>query len=210
MRFYLPSVSLAAPRAYWIDPGLLKPDCGSATWTPDDGPEVGLQQKFTSALMVVKPSKLLWDRLQAKYWPGGQANFTNMFDMDLLNIEFKDEVMLLPGSQILRLTSDWGPEGRLGNRHIPGNEEALDEEIFSSMYVVHFTWPDKVWSMSTEALEKSNPTAHPFAKRIWERWWEVGGVDGGVLRCAQTGPGGLAGIVVPAETEGNTVNTISN
>lgn len=205
--FYLPSVSLAAPRAYWIDPGPLKPNCGSATWRPDDGPEVGLQQKFTSALMVVEPSKLVWERLQAKYWPDGKANFTNMFDMDLLNVEFKDEVMLLPGSQLLRLSSDWGPDGRIANRHIPGNKEILDEEFFNSTYVLHFTWAGKVWSMSTEVFEINNPTAHPFAKRIWEKWWQIGGMNGGIVKCAQTGPGGLAAIVLPEKTEGTTFTT---
>jgi alpha-N-acetylglucosamine transferase len=206
--FYLPSVSLAAPRAYWIDPGLLKENCGSATWRPDDGSEVGLQQKFSSAFMVIEPSQLVWERLQAKYWPDGEANFRNMFDMDLLNIEFKDEVMLLPGSQILRLSTDWGPDGRRANRHLPGNEEALDEDFFNSTYVLHFTWGGKVWSISTELFEIGNPTAHPFAKRIWSTWWKIGGVDGGIVRCAQTGPGGLAAIELPAKVEGNTFTTV--
>jgi alpha-N-acetylglucosamine transferase len=206
--FYLPSVGLAAPRAYWIDPGPLMPFCGSATWRPDDGPEVGLQQKFTSALMIVEPSKILWDRLQNKYWPGGVANFTNMFDMDLLNVEFKDDVMLLPGSQLLRLTSDWGPEGRIGNRHIPGNEEILDEEVFNNTFILHFTWGSKIWSIGSQIFEMANPTAHPFAKRFWDMWWEIAG-DGN-LKCAQVGPDGFAGIILPLETEGNTFTTFDN
>lgn len=64
---------LAAPRAYWLDPGELRPGCGSATWSHADGPQVGLQMKFTSALMVVQPSTLVWRRLQDKCAGDGMA-----------------------------------------------------------------------------------------------------------------------------------------
>jgi alpha-N-acetylglucosamine transferase len=206
--FYLPSVSLAAPRAYWIDPGPLLPNCGSATWRLEGGPEVGLQQKFTSALMVVEPTKLLWERLQTKYWPNGQANFSNMYDMDLLNIEFKDDVMLLPGTKILRLSSDWGPEGRMKYRNITGNEEEMDQEVFDSTYVVHFTWGGKVWSLNTEAFERANLVRHPFASKIWDIWWGIAGVESGVLKCAEVGPEGFAPIIIPAGSVFNTIPTV--
>ena len=146
--------------------------------------------------MVVEPSKKLWDRLLNKYWPDGErANFTNLFDMDLLNIEFKDEVMLLPGS-LLRLSSDWAPEGRKNSRHIPGNEEELDGVVLDSTYVLHFSWGGKVWSMGTEAFSTVYPEAHPYAKKIWEMWWALGGMEG-KLKCAELGPGGVAAITVP-------------
>jgi hypothetical protein len=53
--FGVPEADLSAPRAYWLDPGVLKPGCGSTTWKANDGPQVGLQMKFTSAVMVVNP-----------------------------------------------------------------------------------------------------------------------------------------------------------
>lgn len=39
--------------------------------------------------MLIEPSERLWLRLYDKYYPGGTPNFKDVFDMDLLNIEFK-------------------------------------------------------------------------------------------------------------------------
>jgi hypothetical protein len=154
--------------------------------------------------MIVEPSAEIWNRLLSKYWPGGKvANFSNMFDMDLLNIEFKDEVMLLPATQIFRLTSDWGPDGRIANRNKPGNEEKLDQKVFDSTYVLHMTWGGKIWSVSPEIIDQGNPGKHPFALEIWKKWWRIAGVDG-ILKCAELGVGGIAPIIIPADGGGTT------
>ncbi len=41
--------------------------------------------------MLIQPSTRLWSRVYDKYYPGGTPIFTDMFDMDLLNREFKVE-----------------------------------------------------------------------------------------------------------------------
>lgn len=81
--FDLPEVDVAAPRAYWIDPG--RPRDGCEDKDPHVGhlPYVGLQMKFTSALMVIMPSERTWMRLRNKYFPvDGPARLAHgMFDM---------------------------------------------------------------------------------------------------------------------------------
>lgn len=77
--FTLPSVDLAAPRAY-----------GQGAFG------------FTSAFLLVSPSDRLWDRMEAAL----QTISNNTFDMDLLNAMFGDTAMILPGDYCT-LNSHW-------------------------------------------------------------------------------------------------------
>ncbi|CAF9932510.1 hypothetical protein IMSHALPRED_008905 [Imshaugia aleurites] len=77
--FWLPSVDLAAPRAYWQ---------GSFG--------------FTSAFLLVTLSDRLWDRIELAL-----QNITDdTFDMDLLNKMFGETTMVLPGDYCT-LNSEW-------------------------------------------------------------------------------------------------------
>ena len=77
--FWLPSVDLAAPRAYWQ---------GSFG--------------FTSAFLLVTLSDRLWDRIELAL----QKITDDTFDMDLLNKMFGETTMVLPGDYCT-LNSEW-------------------------------------------------------------------------------------------------------
>ncbi|KAI8476613.1 MAG: nucleotide-diphospho-sugar transferase [Monoraphidium minutum] len=167
--FGVPEADLSAPRAYWLDPGELKPDCGSATWRATDGPQVGLQMKFTSAVMVINPSERIWNRLVNKYFPNGAAKILpGYYDMDLLNVEFRNEVQLLRGESVMALTLHWS--------------EALDpvpsafkpymsrEELLNLTTIAHFS-PTKPWMWRDIRTRK--PAASPLFYGLFETWGKV-------------------------------------
>ena len=78
---------IAAPRAYW------------------------LQKPFvTSLLLVVKPSLRLWNRVKQHF---GNALEKQFYDMDIINLEFKDEIY------VLRMNTDASiPNGKIKILHI--------------------------------------------------------------------------------------------
>lgn len=78
--FDLPSVDVAAPRAYWGQEGT----------------------GFTSAFLLVTLSDRVWDRMTRELGAIKQ----NVFDMDLVNEMFKQTVLMLPGDYAT-LNSHW-------------------------------------------------------------------------------------------------------
>jgi hypothetical protein len=77
--FELPSVDLAAPRAYWI-----------------------AKDAFASTMMVIEPSERLWKRVSH----GIENLKPGEYDMDLVNQLLGDTVLMLPGSYVV-LNSHW-------------------------------------------------------------------------------------------------------
>jgi len=168
--FALPDgADLAAPRAYWLNPGALREGCGSDSWKAADGPQVGLQMKFTSAVMAVAPSARLWGRLFTKYFPQGRAPALKpgYFDMDLLNVEFKDEVSLLRGEAIIALTGHWVVAGRDG---VPSSFQGRisQDALWEMTHVVHFS-PLKPW-MGGSSLRTQRPGSHPRYYEAFDLW----------------------------------------
>ena len=163
----IPSADLAAPRAYWLLPGEFPEGYQSAGWAADNGPEVGPQMKFGSYAMLIEPSSRLWTRLHGKYYPGNRPSFTDMFDMDLLNFEFKDEVVLLPGGMVISSTDFLSEEGDTR----PANVQQLANITawFNNAYILHFCEPGKVWTLRPKELGSS----HHTLRTVWEDWWEI-------------------------------------
>ena len=166
----VPDAMLAAPRAYWLLPGTFPKGYRTEGWPPGNGPEVGPQMKFGSYLMLIQPAEHLWSRLYSKYYKDGKPVFQDYFDMDLLNIEFKDDVTLLPGNLVV-LSNDYmnkGADERPVNvRHIP------QTTWFQNAYIMHFSAPGKVWSWTPARFNLSYPNAHDLLKQVWQTWWDV-------------------------------------
>ena len=78
--FDLPTVDVAAPRAYWIQDGT----------------------GFTSTFLLVMLSDRVWDRMAQEL----RTIRHNVFDMDLVNEMFKQTVLMLPGDYAT-LNSHW-------------------------------------------------------------------------------------------------------
>jgi len=184
--FDLPAaVELAAPRAYWIDPGRPKPECDDFA-QPDAHvgalPHVGRQMKFTSALLVVQPSERLHRRLVDKYFPEGAAAPQlrhGMFDMDLLNLEFKDEVTLLPGASLVALSQHWQDAERdtiWGDTRSGGGGSGRpsgvvsQEQLWATTHVVHFSQPGKPWYWNATELRRRYPKAHARLYEAYDTW----------------------------------------
>ena len=139
--FCLPSVALAAPRAFWLP-----------------------QPAFTSMLLVIQPKLMQWARIE-KHLPPKPG----MFDMDILNLEFVNDILLLPNNYAL-LNNLWEPSDPVIGKpqaHKFGNLSAL----FDEAYYVHFCLHGKPWF---HAL--LNTTERPYADaHFWDfykLWWQ--------------------------------------
>jgi alpha-N-acetylglucosamine transferase len=127
---------VAAPVAYWLTPKV-----------------------YTSALMLVRPSDRNWDRL-ARHFENAYAN--DMYDMDILNCEFQEEIHSLP-NEVFCIDSEWE------DRHRPGHfEDSL--AALEKLSVVHFTALGKPWMFSMEEHHNLAPTAYPQFFELRRKW----------------------------------------
>ena len=123
--------------------------------------------KFTSALMVVTPAAKLYQRIVNKYFPGGSPKLEpGMFDMDLLNREFKDEVALLRGENLLALSGHWVSKDA-DTVHWAGLGKISVDEVWNMTRVVHFS-PLKPWMVGNPRA--SQPNANPHYYEAFELW----------------------------------------
>lgn len=127
---------IAAPRAYWLR-----------------------QPFWTSAMMLVRPSKESWSRAKRHF---GTARQSGSFDMDIINFEFADEIESLSPT-VFCLNSEWEDVER------PSIFEDLTQAC-SQVSVVHFSSLGKPWGHSAAAARALKPRAHPFFFELWERW----------------------------------------
>ena len=167
--FDLPDAAwLASPRAYWLNPGELREGCGSATWSKADGPQVGLQMKFTSAMLVVSPNERVWQRIVDEFFPAGKpaALKPGYYDMDILNVMFKDEVTLLRGESLLALTLHWA-NGERDDLPSPFQGKITQDELWNLTHVVHFS-PTKPWMGGN--IRAAKPRAHARYYDAFEMW----------------------------------------
>lgn len=114
--FELPSVDLAAPRAYWIG-----------------------KDAIASTFMLITPTNRLWDTISQS-----MANMTaGMYDMDLVNEVLGKTVLMLPGSYVTlnshwedwNMPDWWRPEGEGGaERHaVEGGQGANLKELWEAL-----------------------------------------------------------------------------
>ena len=123
---------------------------------------------FGSYLMVIKPSRDIWRRIM-KYYDENENLKHDVYDMDLLNMEFMSDVFLLPGIYGM-LTADWEYEDNVSfddkspewYQQLLGtttNDAMTSDEIFSVTKVLHFS-PDKPMSeRSIQDIKRNKPDA---------------------------------------------------
>ncbi|TPX64637.1 hypothetical protein SpCBS45565_g05730 [Spizellomyces sp. 'palustris'] len=161
--FELPHVDIAIPRAYWYV------EFGGVDKQPDGRGGVGWA---ASPLMVIDLSPRLWKRVQ-----GRLANLEkNEYDMDLINHEFGNEVLLLPGRYVT-LNNHWDTETVPKWSSFWTAESAKNRTTLSRVYeeeveVVHFSASigryGKPWTVPNGTIREN---AHPVLKGMYLEWW---------------------------------------
>ena len=132
-------IDIAAPRAYWLK-----------------------QKCVTSFLLVVRPSLEMWNRVQKHFESAFEKRY---YDMDIINLEFKDEMWFLP-DEYGCLNSEW--ESMDGPFHF-----GPPEESYRSIKIVHFSAVGKPWFYCPEKVRQLRPHAHPNFYDLWETWWKM-------------------------------------
>jgi len=131
--------NLAAPRAYWLP-----------------------QPCVTSLLLVVKPSMELWNRAQKHF---ATAREKYLFDMEVINLEFKDELHYLP-DEYACLNTEW--EDRDKPYHFGDPKNSIN-----TIKLVHFTAVGKPWRYQPKLLQKMRPRMDMLFLDIWDKWWQA-------------------------------------
>jgi hypothetical protein len=149
--FLLPETEIACPRAYWVG-----------------------QPFVTTLMMVVQPSLETRKRLHETYYTmnaGVLRPKTKLYDMDMVNKEWKETMMVLPGIYGA-LNSHWENPHKepkiypnLGHR----SPDDLARDVFS----VHFTGLGKPWNYKPGTVAKIRSTSAPFFKFLYQKWWDV-------------------------------------
>lgn len=167
--FYsLPTVDLAAPRAYWISN-----DCISSTF------------------LLISLSDRLWDAVESAL----NTIAPDTYDMDLINDMFGDTVMMLSG-EYATVNSHW-EDWNLPRWYHPvrngikteGNSETAADSITlhssrdeldfqlcrlrEAAAVIHFFAVGKPWSIRPEDVNRMRPHAHHDLRELFESWHAV-------------------------------------
>lgn len=153
--FLLPSVTLAAPRAYWLYPD---------------------EEILSSQIMLVKPSAEEFARVQAKVDEAG----TNDYDMEIINQLYRDSALIIPHRPYNLITGEFK---RTEHKYYLGGEtEAWDPLLaYNEAKFVHFSdWPiPKPWIAATEqAMQKNEPACETkdgqtdcTARQLWNSFY---------------------------------------
>jgi len=137
--FEVPCENIAAPAAYW------RP-----------------QPLWTTALMTMNPSLESWARVE-KHFPTAMKK--GLYDMDIVNLEFGNEIRTLPES-CFSLNSEWEDLERPCFWSNP-------YEACSEVSVVHFTALGKPWTYSMDEVRRLRPRAYqPFYDQ-WQLWQDA-------------------------------------
>ncbi|KAI0572098.1 Alpha-N-acetylglucosamine transferase [Pyrenophora tritici-repentis] len=126
--FLLPSSSVVMPRAYWLD-----------------------QPFLSSQLVLVEPSVKEWRRVQ-QFMNSDDSGF----DMDILNIMFKDSCVVIPHRRYNLLSSEFRSET---HQNYLGSDEAWDgTKVLEETKFIHFSdWPvPKPWYQTPESVMKEH------------------------------------------------------
>ena len=201
----IPSVDLAAPRAYWLPPG--------------DAP-------FSSAFMLITLSDRLWEQINQTFPSDDLADQGPVrADMEVLNDEFRETAMILSGEYVT-LNSHWEdwnipnwfhpeasspllnrtslpvpdlsefvdqpsvePQSELNVQDIwsqepkkPAPRFPADSEIFQNLLqlheyasIVHFTGLGKPWTYNVQEVFNQRQDAHPSFALQFGMWRKVAG-----------------------------------
>ena len=131
--------AIAAPRTYWLP-----------------------QPVATSLLLVVNPSMEQWERVRRHF---ASAFEKRLYDMEIINLEFKDEIHFL-ADEYGCLNSEWC--SATGPFHFGDAERAR-----RLAKLVHFSHLGKPWFWRPEDAYRLLPTAHPLFHELWAHWWEL-------------------------------------
>lgn len=144
--FNLPNdIQLAIPRCYWDDLGVV-----------------------TSILLVIKPSDELQGRVMKYYGNDGTLQHDRMYDMDLINKEFRDDKLVLPGTYGL-LNLLWKDKDI---DRIPEFANLSLDDVRSMAHFVHFSGTTgKPWQhKNAESIKSKARGAHPFFWELFAIW----------------------------------------
>lgn len=155
--FHLPSISLAAPRAYWLN----------------DEKHI---HPLTSALMVIEQSPEIWAVVEE----GLRTIAPEVYDMDLVQALFGDSALVLPG-HYTTLNSHWeawdlpnwftghgsGPETVPDYERSWESTDVRFQDLWRQVAVLHYTARGKPWSWTGIPLQKN---AHWLLERQFEIW----------------------------------------
>jgi len=130
---------IAAPRAYWLK-----------------------QPWVSSLLLVIKPSLSLWHRAEQHFKAAGQKK---LYDMDIINIEFKKEIYYLP-DEYGCLNSEWEDKNSACHFENP-------EKSYKDIYLVHFSALGKPWFYHPDKILLLRPNAYPGFYILWKKWWAL-------------------------------------
>jgi len=130
---------IAAPLAYWLE-----------------------NPMKTSCMMVIEPDPELYARAEAA---ARRQDKAPVFDMDLINAVFHDQICDLPDGVML-LDSEWIVKG--GPRHLPEGSDTRQD-----VFYVHFSAQGKPWSHSPSRVRKLWPDADETFYVLRETWWQA-------------------------------------
>lgn len=130
---------LAAPRAYWLP-----------------------QPWVSSLLLVIQPSMQLWQRVTPYFHRAAELKH---YDMDILNLAFREEIHVLPDAYAC-LNSEWE------NRHT-AFLYGTAQKTRQSAALVHFTALGKPWQYHYRIVPRLRPQAHNQFYVLWRHWWRI-------------------------------------
>ncbi|KAI1612419.1 nucleotide-diphospho-sugar transferase [Exophiala viscosa] len=127
----------------------------------------------STAMMMISPSESLWNRVDAAL----ASLSADTYDMDLINTEFKGEILLLP-PQFLALNSHWetGMVPKWSDYkqesavYDAGVIDPLTSIFHDDVYSLHFTALGKPWSFTVRSVHKLRPKAHPLFAEQFLLW----------------------------------------
>jgi alpha-N-acetylglucosamine transferase len=145
--FDLTAAAFAAPRAYWLK-----------------------QPFISSQLFVLTPSPATWARIDKYFAPDSDLLTRDLYDMDLLNLEFKDDMTILPSIYCI-LNGHFDPNQKSNFekwKTIAGGYEV--NELIDEAFVVHFsdTKPWKYNGRKTASNDHSKATT--FYNTLYKDW----------------------------------------
>lgn len=122
-----------------------------------------LQTPFvTTLLLVVKPSLELWNRVEKHFESAFEKRY---YDMDIINLEFKDELYLVP-DEYACLNSEWANKDTKFYFGEP-------DKSYKKIRIVHFSDLGKPWFYHPKKVRRLRPNAHPVYYDLWEKWWAI-------------------------------------
>ncbi|WPH04647.1 glucose n-acetyltransferase 1 [Acrodontium crateriforme] len=127
--FLLPSVSVAMPRAYWLNDSL------------------------SAQVTLVQPSSSAFSRIQEQIAKRGP----NDFDMEIINALYEDSCMVIPHRPYNLLTGEFRKEGSEHAAYLADPDEQWDPiKIMGEAKYIHFSdWPlPKPWAAYNDEVKQ--------------------------------------------------------